>query len=141
MLIERLLSLFDPSGRSPAGYDYLFRAQKSMLARHSLSDVNLLGYGECIIDLDAEISNGALDFCVAGLVHPTALLGGLPVDLAQGLPEAQGPVAGGQLGADRQAAALEIEQHVAPGLGALPVAVGDCQQLFPAILIGAESSL
>ncbi len=50
MLIERLLSLFDPSGRSPAGYDYLFRAQKSMLARHSFSDVDLLGYGECIID-------------------------------------------------------------------------------------------
>ena len=64
---------------------------------------------------------------VGGLVHPTALLARRPVDLAQGFPETKRPVAGGQLGRNRQAAALEIEQHFAPGLGALPVAVGDRQ--------------
>ena len=71
-------------------------------------------------------------------MHPTALLARRPVDLAQGFPETERPVAGGQLGRDRQAAALEIEQHFAPRLGALPVAVGDRQQLLAAQLIGAD---
>ena len=75
---------------------------------------------------------------VGGLVHPTALLARRPVDLAQGFPETERPVAGGQLGRNRQAAALEIEQHFAPGLGALPVAVGDRQQLLAAQLVGTD---
>ena len=29
------------------------------------SDVNLFSYGECIIDFDAEIPDGALDLCVS----------------------------------------------------------------------------
>ena len=45
---------------------------------------------------------------------------------------------GGQLGRNRQAAALEIEQHFAPGLGALPVAVGDRQPLLAAQLVGTD---
>jgi len=54
------------------------------------------------------------------------------------LPEAERAVAGGELGRDHEASALEIEQHFAPGLGALPVAVGDRQQLLAAHLVGAD---
>jgi hypothetical protein len=61
------------------------------------------------------------------------------MDLAQRLPESERTVAGGQLGRDHEAAALEIEQHFAPRLGALPVAVGDRQQLLAAQLIGADT--
>ena len=57
--------------------------------------------------------------------HPTALFARRPVGLAHGFPEAERAVAGGQLGRDHQAAALEIEQHFAPGLDALPIAVGE----------------
>ena len=59
-----------------------------------------------------------------------------PSDLSD--EETEHPVAGGQLGRNRQAAALEIEQHFAPGLGALPVAVGDRQQLLAAQLVGTD---
>ena len=46
--------------------------------------------------------------------------------------------AGGEFGRDHEAAALEIEQHFAPRLGALPIAVGNGQQLLAAQLIGAD---
>ena len=75
---------------------------------------------------------------VGGLVHPTALLARRSVGLAQRLPEAERTVAGGQLGRDHEAAVPEIEQHFAPRLRALPVAVGDRQQLLAAQLVGAD---
>ena len=75
---------------------------------------------------------------MAVLCTQPALLARRPVDLAQSFPETERPVAGGRLGRNRQAAALEVEQHFAPGLGALPVAVGDRQQLLAAPLVGAD---
>ena len=83
-------------------------------------------------------TSGSLLSTLAVLCTPTALLARRPVDLAQGFPETERPVAGGQLGRNRQAATLEIEQHFAPGLGALPVAVGDRQQLLAAQLVGTD---
>ena len=58
----------------------------------------------------------------------------MAVNVTTPFPETERPVAGGQLGRNRQAAALEIEQHFAPGLGALPVAVGDRQHLLACYL-------
>jgi hypothetical protein len=43
-----------------------------------------------------------------------------------------------RLRAGRQAAALEIEQNFAPGLRALPVTIGDRQQLLAAQLVGTD---
>ncbi len=85
---------------------------------------------------------GSLLSTLPVLCTQQALFARRPVDLAQSLPEAERPVAGGECGRDREAAALEIEPHFAPGLGALAVAPGDFggngQQLLPAILIGAD---
>ena len=75
---------------------------------------------------------------VAGLVQPAALFARRAVALAQGLPEAGRPVSDGQLGRHLEAAPLEIEQQLAPRLGALAIAVGDCQQFLAAPLVGAD---
>ena len=75
---------------------------------------------------------------VAGLVQPAALFARRAVALAQGLPEAARSVADGQLGRHLEAAPLEIEQQLAPRLGALAIAGGDCQQFLAAPLVGAD---
>ena len=75
---------------------------------------------------------------VAGLVQPAALFARRAVALAQGLPEAERSVSDGQLGRHLEAAPLEIEQQLAPRLGALAIAVGDCQQFLAAPLVGAD---
>ena len=67
---------------------------------------------------------------VGRLMHPASLLAYLAVDLAQRLPEAQRAVAAGQLRRDLQAPLLQIDEQLAPGLRALPIAVLDGQQLL-----------
>ena len=54
---------------------------------------------------------------VHGLVEPAALFLRRGEHLAQRGPEPQGTITDGQLGVLFQAAALEIEQHLAPALG------------------------
>ena len=59
--------------------------------------------------------------------------------LAQGGPEPEGAVADGQLRILLQATTLEIEQHLAPALGAFAKAVGHGQQLLAAVFIGTHN--
>src|SRR4051812_13209200 len=76
---------------------------------------------------------------VGGLVHPAPLLPGLGPDLVQRLPEAQGPIAGGELGTELQPVLVaQAEQELAPALGALAKAVLDGQQLLAAAGVGAD---
>jgi len=72
---------------------------------------------------------------VHGLVNPAALLLRRGKHLAQRRPEPESPIPDGQLGVLFQAAPLEIEQQLAPALGAFAEAVGHGQQFFAAILI------
>jgi hypothetical protein len=60
-------------------------------------------------------------------------------DLAQRLPEAERPVAGGELGRKREPVLVaQAEQQLAPALGALPPAVLDREQLLPAARVGTD---
>ena len=40
-------------------------AGRACLLCPGISDINLLGYGECIVYLDAEVAHGALDLGVS----------------------------------------------------------------------------
>src|SRR3954454_6556809 len=76
---------------------------------------------------------------VGGLVPPAPLLPGLGPDLVQRLPEAQGPVAGGELGIELQPVLVaQAEQELAPALGALAEAVLDRQQLLATLGVGPD---
>src|SRR5947209_5503367 len=76
---------------------------------------------------------------VGDLVHPAPLLPGLGPDLVQRLPEAQRPVAGGELGIEHEPVLVtQAEQQLTPALGALAKAVLDGQQLLPAAGVGAD---
>ena len=66
---------------------------------------------------------------IGRLVHPPTLLGRLGEDVAQGGPEAQGAVAGGQ-GRRHQAALTQVAQQLLPALGRLAVAVREGHQLL-----------
>ena len=70
---------------------------------------------------------------VGGLVHGAALMPGRRRDLLQRLPEAERPVAGGQLGRDGQAARLEVNQQLPPALRALAHADLEADQFLPAL--------
>ena len=83
-------------------------------------------------------SLGQLVEHVGRLVDPAALLARGGIDLRQRLPEAQRSVAGGQLGIDRQAAGLHVQQQRLPRLLALAIAVGDGDQLLLAVGRGAH---
>ena len=87
--------------------------------------------------LNGELAEGA---ATIGLMHPAALLAGGPVDLAERLPEAERAIAGHQFRADAETTPLEIEQHLAPGLFALAVAVGDGDQLLGSVIRGADDN-
>jgi hypothetical protein len=58
--------------------------------------------------------------------------------LGQSFPESQGAVAGGQLGIDRKAARLHVEQEFHPALLALAVAIGDGNEFLLAVGRSAE---
>ena len=66
---------------------------------------------------------------VRHLVDPTPLVDGLGEDVGQGSPKAEGAIADGQNWGGH-APALQSPQDVGPGLGRLPVSVGDRDQLF-----------
>jgi site-specific DNA recombinase len=66
-------------------------------------------------------------------VHGAALMPGGRPDLLQRLPEAERPVAGGQLGRDRQAARLEVDQQLPPALRALAHPDLEAEQFLPAL--------
>src|SRR5271165_4095000 len=70
---------------------------------------------------------------VRRLVHPAPLLARRRPYLAERLPEAERAVGDGKLRRRRQTAPLEIEQEVAPGLGALAHTVGKADQLLLAL--------
>jgi hypothetical protein len=72
---------------------------------------------------------------VGGLVNPATLNSGLAVNLVQGGPEPHGAVTHGQLGRGLQPPALEIEQQLAPALGAFAKAVDQAQDVLVAPLI------
>ena len=71
-------------------------------------------------------------------MEPAPLLLRRSEHLAQGRPEAERAVADGQLGIVLQAAALEIEQHLAPALGAFAKAVGHGQQFLAAVFVRSD---
>src|SRR3954447_5267488 len=54
-------------------------------------------------------------------------------DLLERRPEAERAVASGQLGGDRQATSLEVDQQLPPALGALPQADLKANQLLLAL--------
>ena len=60
---------------------------------------------------------------VGRLMHPAALLAGLPINLAQRLPKPERAVAHGQTGACLQPPALEVEQQFPPALWSCPCLV------------------
>jgi len=70
---------------------------------------------------------------IRGLVGPATLLAGVRPDLAQRLPEAERTIGHRKLRRHRQAAAFQIEQQIAPRLGALAQAIGKADQLLLAL--------
>ncbi len=89
------------------------------LVQHRLGR-RLLAFGQLVQHVDR-------------LVHPAALLAGGGERLGHRQPEAQAPVAGGQLGRLGQAAALEAVEHLQPARFALTLAVVDRDQLLGAV--------
>ena len=75
---------------------------------------------------------------IAGLLHPASLLAGAAEDLTQRRPEAQGTIAGGQFRGAGEAAALEVDQQLAPALRALALPVGKAEHLLAAPFVGAD---
>jgi site-specific DNA recombinase len=71
-------------------------------------------------------------------VHPAPLVPGRREDRLQRLPEAKGAVAGGQFRRGGQAAGLEVDQQLAPALGALADADLKAEQLLLALRGGAD---
>ena len=68
-----------------------------------------------------------------------SLLLGLGPDLVQRLPEAERPVAGGELGIEREAVLVTAtQQQLAPALGARAKTVLDREQLLAAAPVGAD---
>ncbi len=66
---------------------------------------------------------GSLLRVFALLCTRAALLSGCRPDLADRLPEPESAIGHGELGRDRQAASLQVEQQLAPVLRAFPHAV------------------
>ena len=76
---------------------------------------------------------------VGRLVDPTSLLPGRRPDLVQGLPEAQGTIAGGELGSRGETVLVaQPEQQLTPALATFAIAVLDREQLLAAIGSGAD---
>ncbi len=71
---------------------------------------------------------------VSRLVHPTALMACLAVDFGERLPQAQSPIADGELGTDLQPLVLEPRQEFQPAVLRLPEAVLDGHELLGALL-------
>jgi len=71
-------------------------------------------------------------------VHPAPLLASLAIYFAQRLPKSQRAVADDQLGADLQAAALEVEQQFAPALRAFAVAVDEPNNVLVSLGVGGD---
>jgi hypothetical protein len=72
-------------------------------------------------------------------MNPAALLPGLGPDLVQRLPEAQGPIAGGELGIEHKTVLVtQPDQQLKPALGTLAVAVLKGQELLAATCVGAD---
>jgi hypothetical protein len=53
-------------------------------------------------------------------------------DLLERLPETEGAVADGELGSDGKAAGLQLDQELAPALGALPPPHMEAEEVLPA---------
>src|SRR3990170_4898346 len=95
-----------------------------------------------------DVLQGALGLCLQALwqlvqdirrlVHPAALPARLWPYLIDRLPEAECPVSDSELRRDRQAAPLEIEQQLLPGLRALANAVGKPNEFLLAFGGGAD---
>ena len=78
-------------------------------------------------------------------MHPAALLAGGRPQLAERLPEAkrtprfregrlgEGRLGDGEFGRDNQTSVLQIEQQLPPILGTFARAVGEAEQLLPAL--------
>lgn len=75
---------------------------------------------------------------IAGFMHPAALLAGGAKDLAQCGPEPQGAIADGQSRSHAQSPVLEIQQQLAPTLGAFAIAVSKAEHLLLIPFISAD---
>jgi len=72
------------------------------------------------------------------LVHPAPLLASLAIDFTQRPPKSQGAVADGQLGADLQTAAFEVEQQFAPALRAFTITVDQSDDVLVSLGVGGD---
>ena len=72
---------------------------------------------------------------IGRLVHPAALHPDLAVNLMQGRPEPHCPVTDSQLGRGFQLAAFEVQEQLAPALGAFTEAVDQAWNILVAPLI------
>ena len=75
---------------------------------------------------------------IGRLVDPTALLPGLRKHFPHRAPKAEAAVPDGQLGIDREPAVPDVQQQLAPRLFALPVAIGDRDELLRSVPGGAH---
>ena len=69
---------------------------------------------------------------VGGLVNPATLNAGLAINLVQRGPEPHGAVTHSQLGCGLQTPAFQVQQQLAPALGALAKAVEQAQHILVA---------
>lgn len=81
---------------------------------------------------------GSLVQHVHRFVHPAALGAGVAIPLGQGLPEAEGSIADGEPGINRQAAALQVQPHRLPGFLGFTESVGERQELLLALGRGTD---
>src|SRR3954471_16864028 len=70
---------------------------------------------------------------IGRLVKPAALVARSGIDLIKGLPEPECAIADRDLGRNGEAASLQIDQKLAPALGALSDANLEADQLLPAL--------
>src|ERR1700752_5420188 len=87
------------------------------------------------IDLDPE---GDLVEYVVGLVDPTPLVPRAGKDLIDGLPEAERAVANRQIRRDLEPAPLDVDEQLAPTLGALPYPGLEADEILLALGCGAD---
>ena len=76
---------------------------------------------------------------ICRLVDPAALHPGLAVNLMQRGPEPHGTIADSQLGCGFQPPAFEVQEQLAPALGAFAKAVDQAQNIFVAPLIRPDN--
>ena len=134
---EQHVAVFDQFGCRPfvfhtVGLNEEFEGGIGFGLRFSLPDVMQMALGFGLDRLRHGIEH------IAGSVEPAALFRRRAKDLAQGCPEAECAIAYSEIGRVVEAAPFEIEEQLAPALGAFAVVVRQAEDFFSPLLIRTD---